>query len=183
MYRRFLIFELRSGILAALFFSGIFASHIQAQPKDPTTSTLFSLKAPPISRSMSERSSPASVKETVIELNSSARALLLMPSIDFPLFDGKIHTANLTELEKRSANDLTWRGKVVGSEDDVIITLKGDHIAGLIYDDGTVYEIVPMGVRHVLMQIDQDLFPLCGGAPTVGLTPAAVERSAGAAVG
>jgi len=155
---------------------------IQADRIHATPSPLFSLNEQPISRSTAERTSPASVKESSVDLSISARSLLVQPEIEFPLFDGKLHKAKLIELERRGTNDLTWRGKIVGSEDDVSLTLKGGHMAGLIYSGDQVYEIVPKGPDHVLMQLDQDLFPLCGGAPTVADSGKAVQRSAGVSV-
>jgi hypothetical protein len=122
----------------------------------------FSFKGTPQAKSATERYSVASVKEIDIEINLpgvNASRLFL------PLFDGKIYEAAGTGTEMRSLTDLTWRGKIRQGkfEGDVVLTVKNGYTAGLIYTPDAVYEVVPMGSRQILVQLDQSKFPECAG--------------------
>jgi peptidyl-Asp metalloendopeptidase len=96
---------------------------------------------------------------------ADARAKLAGSRLALPLFDGKQSVADLIELENRAMDDMTWRGKIEGGkvDGDVIITYRKGFYSGLIYSPTAVFEIVPRGDTHMLVQLDQSLFPDCGG--------------------
>lgn len=132
-----------------------------------STPTLFRLLEEPRARLALERSSLASVRESEIAFDNLV--LRTNQEIGITLFNGNTFTANRLEvegLEIRGANDLTWRGKIIDGRfgGDVVITQKGRFYAGLIYSPDAVYEIVPKGERHYLVELDQDLFPPCAGS-------------------
>ena len=62
-------------------------------------------------------------------------------------------------------DDYTWRGKIVEKEfsGDVVLTFRKGFVAGLIYAPNAVYEIVPRGDKQILVELNQTLFPECGG--------------------
>jgi hypothetical protein len=85
-------------------------------------------------------------------------------SILIPLFDGEVLDAEVSRTERRSLTDVTWSGKTRGKvAGDVIITHRNGFVAGLIYGAKAVYEIVPRGEKHILVELDQNRFPECGG--------------------
>lgn len=104
-------------------------------------------------------SSLASVRESklAIDQHISGREILI------PLFDGKTYKAVENGSEVRALDDRTWRGKLIEKkfEGDVIITFRKGFVSGLIYSPDAVYEIVPRGDSHYLVQLDQSLFPEC----------------------
>jgi len=127
---------------------------------------LFRSIESPYAKSVEARSSVASVRESEIVFNSNV--LKNANKLDIPLFDGKTYDAErLTYegLEMRSNDDLTWRGKISQGKfsGDIVITQKGDYFAGIIYTADAVYEIVPRGDKHFLVELDQTLFPPCAG--------------------
>ncbi|HEX8355036.1 MAG TPA: M12 family metallo-peptidase, partial [Pyrinomonadaceae bacterium] len=91
--------------------------------------------------------------------------------LSFELLDGKTYRVVRSEAEGFAAfadGGLAWRGKLVGQDGwsgDVTLSVKGAAMSGLIYSPDGVYEIVPQGdFRHLLVEINQDLFPACAGA-------------------
>lgn len=134
------------------------ALRVDAQNK----AAFFSIKGTPQAKSAAERYSVASIKEADIEINlASVNASRLY----LPLFDGKTYEAAGTGTEMRSLTDLTWRGKIREGkfEGDVVLTLKNGYVAGIIYTPDSVYEIVPIRNRQILVQLDQMKFPECAG--------------------
>lgn len=127
------------------------------------TQTLFRLTETPQARPAGERSSVASRRESEIQFSDLSRAANRTRIQRLPLFDGKVHEAALSQFEDRGADDFTWSGKLDGTDNDVILTFKGGHVAGLIYGPDAVYEIVPSGDRHLLVELDQNRFPNCAG--------------------
>ncbi|MGC2234863.1 MAG: M12 family metallo-peptidase [Pyrinomonadaceae bacterium] len=125
--------------------------------------TLFSLKESPQAKSVPEKSSIASVRESEINFNSLSAGE--STRLRFPLFDGKIYEANRVESETRTADDYTWRGKLVEGKfsGDVSLTFKKGFVSGLIYAPNAVYEIVPRGDKQILVELNQTLFPECAG--------------------
>lgn len=115
----------------------------------------------------SEKTSPASVEERVIEVGAESGSLFNSEQFDIPLLDGKVYRARRVSSEMRSLTDLTWHGKLVSGKyrGDVILTHNNGFFAGLIYSPDAVYEIVPRGNEHLLLKLDQSLFPECGGSP------------------
>ncbi|MBA2379260.1 MAG: hypothetical protein H0V76_06770, partial [Blastocatellia bacterium] len=126
--------------------------------------TVFRLVTQPKPMAEGARSSPASVREAVITFNGRIAESAGREVLRIPLFDGKIYEAGVTSVERRSATDSTWRGKIKqGDDHDVILTFRGDHVSGLIFSHDAVYEIIPRGDEHILIELDQRLFPECGG--------------------
>jgi len=117
---------------------------------------LFEIKAPAAPGVWSA----ASVRESEIEFPTFA--IEMATALEIPLLDGRRYLAERRSLESRGLEDLTWRGKI--GPDDVVLTVKGGHVSGLIYSKDAVYEIVPRGPKHFLVELDQRRFPECGGA-------------------
>jgi peptidyl-Asp metalloendopeptidase len=126
---------------------------------------LFELKESPRARPDVEKSSVASLRESEIAISDSSIKANRKKKQSFPLLDGKIYEAALANFEERGKNDFTWRGKIVDGKTahDVILTFKNGHVAGLIYAPRAVYEIVPIGAKHMLVEVDQSRFPECAG--------------------
>ncbi|CAN5737275.1 zinc-dependent metalloprotease [soil metagenome] len=124
---------------------------------------LFSIDETP--SAVSDKSSIASVREAEISFAQSADLTSRATSLEITLFDGKSYTVTPRGVEKRSIDDYTWRGLIEqkGFRGDVILTFNKGFVAGLIYSPAGVFEIVPRGTRHILVEIDQSLFPECGG--------------------
>jgi hypothetical protein len=106
-------------------------------------------------------SSVASVRESKIGIDQHISG----GEIFIPLFDGKTYRAVEKGSEVRGMDDRTWRGKLIEGkyEGDVVITFRKGFVSGLIYSPDTVYEIVPRGDSHYLVELDQTLFPECAG--------------------
>ena len=139
-------------ILAILVFAFVIYSSGQNR------ASLFVLKETPSAKA--DKYSVASVRESEIEFNSQNSARL-----DLPLFDGKTYEAKHVSTEIRAMDDYTWRGKIEQGEfsGDVILTFRKGFVAGLIYSPNAVYEIVPRGEKQILVELNQSLFPECGG--------------------
>ncbi len=58
----------------------------------------------------------------------------------------------------------------------MILTFKNGHVAGLIYAPRAVYEIVPVGTKHMLVELDQSRFPECAGDVKSDDFPANVQN-------
>lgn len=112
-----------------------------------------------------EKTSVASVREAEISFGEEAFTRIDPHTFDIELFDGKNYQAARTNAEFRGIDDRSWWGKINEGrfEGDVILTFHKGYVAGLIYSPEAVYEIVPRGNRHVLIELDQSLFPECGG--------------------
>lgn len=131
--------------------------------------SVFRLLAPAAAKSTSERSSVASVREAPISFDLNALAAGRSTGIIFPLLDDNVYSAKQLQfegLETHSADCYTWRGKLEWGKysGDVIFTVNRGFVAGLIYSPVGVYEIAPKGEGQVLIELDQSLFPTCGGA-------------------
>ncbi len=128
-----------------------------------TRAELFNLKE--ISAVRSNKTSLASVRESDIEINFTTISETENSRLRFPLFDGKIYEAKHTQTEIRGLDDYTWRGKIEQGKfsGDVILTFRKGFVAGLIYAPNAVYEIVPRGDKQILVELNQTLFPECGG--------------------
>ncbi len=111
-----------------------------------------------------DKTSLASVRESEISFDSLS--LVQAETLEIPLFDGKTYSAKRFQTETRAMNDYTWRGKITEGkfEGDVILTFKKGSVSGLIYAPlNAVYEIVPRGGKQILVELNQELFPECGG--------------------
>lgn len=129
---------------------------------------LFRFKGSPYTTDNVMRSSIASVREAEIELlySGTEADAFMAHKFYIPLFDGKQYEVFRTDLEVRKANDLVWRGKLKDRiESDVILTYKDGFISGLIQTADRSYEIIPRGNKHILVELQDDLFPECGGSP------------------
>ena len=111
------------------------------------------------------KSSPASVREAEITFDMQGQSLVAAERIIVPLFDGKQFDARVRETERRALDDVTWRGKIqyAKTDGDVIITFRKGYYSALIYGPNSVYEIIPRGEKHILVELDQSRFPECGG--------------------
>jgi peptidyl-Asp metalloendopeptidase len=112
-----------------------------------------------------ERISVASVEEADIAFTDLGSLTDGRSSIVLPLLDGKTYRADRTKLDLRGMDNLTWVGNIREGRlrGDVVLSVFKGHVAGLIYTDTAVYEIVPRGGRHILARIEQSRFPECGG--------------------
>ena len=127
---------------------------------------LFTMKESARARSVEDRSSIASVREAEIVI--SRRVLAEDSKIRVRLFDNKTYNVNRLSsegLEIRGNENLTWRGKLTDKKfsGDVVITQNGGVFSGIIYSPDAVYEIVAIGDKHFLVELDQSLFPECAG--------------------
>lgn len=135
---------------------------INAQNRDQ----LFSLKEIPSAKP--NKTSIASVRESEIQVNFESMLRGSSARLSITLFDGKVYEAaqEISEgFEMRAMDDFTWRGKIVSGKftGDVILTAKKGYLAGLIYSPEAVYEITPKGDKTILIELNQSLFPPCGG--------------------
>lgn len=118
------------------------------------------------SRAVVDHTSVASRRESRVQFDPAVIASIASISeLSIPLFDSKAFAAIQASTEVRALDDITWRGKVVngGFEGDVVLTFRKGFVAGLIYAPDAVYEIVPRGEQHVLIELDQSAFPECAG--------------------
>ncbi len=113
----------------------------------------------------------AGTSEQEISVNFNNINFETAQKLSFTLLDGKSYEASRRASEgfvRFPGGEFTWRGKIFGAygwSGDVILTVKGQALSGLIYSPEAVYEIVPQeNFRHLLVQIDQSRFPPCGGA-------------------
>lgn len=145
-------------------------------------SRLFTFAGPPEARSVNERASIASIRESEIFVDTTL--LRHSESVSLPTFHGKTYDAKKLSsegIEVRGTDDITWRGKIAREEfvGDVVITQRSGFVAGIFFTPEAVYEIVPRGGGHVLVELDQSLFPLCAGG--VKGTDAEIPRPLGPA--
>jgi peptidyl-Asp metalloendopeptidase len=178
-------------LVALLFslFSTYFFDASKAQSSQETVS-LFSLTGAEKSvrrDNIKTLASIAEVREQEININFGTIDFETAKKLSLPLLDGKTYLAVQRDSEgfvRLGANEFSWRGKITddGSNGDVILTVKDRAMSGLIYTQAGVYEIIPQAdFTHLLVQIDQSLFPACGGAipPPEGQTMT-VQSGAGA---
>lgn len=152
--------------LSALFFGGLcfailFVSFAAGQAK--IEKKLFNLKETPQART--EKTSLASVRESEISFNFQSLGETDTDYLNLTLFDAKNYAAKRFQTEIRGLDDFTWRGKITKDkfEGDVILTFKKGFVSGLIYTPDSLYEIVPKGEKHILVELNQELFPECAG--------------------
>lgn len=151
-------------LLIVLFFVGDSLGQIKRSDV-----TLFRLTTQEAFRNAGERSSIASKREAEIAFaNNVATDAGTLRSISLTLFDGKAYRAIASVPEIRAVDDVTWRGRVETGKfsGDVVITFRKGFVAGLIYSPEAVYEIVPRGKKHFLVELDQSAYPECGGSIT-----------------
>lgn len=137
-------------------FSGANSASAQSRAK------LFEFKEVPSAKL--DKTSFASVRES--EISFGSLSLIQAETLEIPLFDGKTYSAKRFQTETRAMNDYTWRGRITEGkfEGDVILTFKNGYVAGIIYaPQNAVYEIIPRGAKQILVELNQELFPECGG--------------------
>ncbi|MEO8042193.1 MAG: M12 family metallo-peptidase [Acidobacteriota bacterium] len=141
------------GLFALIIYSALSIPQRSAAQK--LTSTLYTIQGD--GKAVADKSSIASVREAEITFGSSGQELKQQARLTLPLFDGKFVEAAVTETETRSADDITWRGRIkyASVDGDAIVTFRKGFYA--------VYEIVPRGDKHFLVELDQSRFPACGG--------------------
>ncbi len=138
-------------------------------------SELFELVG--VSRTQSSVSS-AAVREQEINIRFDDIDFEAATKLSFPLLDGKLYEAVRNDregFERIAADEFTWRGKIFAGNDfsdDVVFSVKGKALSGLIYSPTAVYEIIPQAdFKHLLVELDQNRFPSCGGAISVEAPP------------
>ncbi len=90
--------------------------------------------------------------------------------LGIPLLDGNSPQARRMGFERRSAENITWRGRFdEPNTGHVTLTLRHGVVVGLIQHAGRTYIIEPIvGGGQVLKEVNQDLYPECGGAELPG---------------
>jgi peptidyl-Asp metalloendopeptidase len=123
--------------------------------------------------------SSAGLAEQEITINFDKLDFEQAQNLTFSLFDGLSYKAIRRPSEgfiRFAPDEFSWRGKIShanGWTSDVILTVKGRALSGLIYSSDAVYEIVPQrDYKHVLVQIDQSQFPPCGTGDEHAIKPA-----------
>jgi len=157
---RVFVFALLSCAIA-----GSFAYRAELTSAQNLVPKLYSIRADAKPAIGAAKSSIASVREAEITFDMSGPNLVAAENITVSLFDGKQFEARVRETERRALDDVTWRGKIkyAKSDGDVIITFRKGYLSALIYGPDSVYEIVPRGEKHMLVELDQSQFPECGG--------------------
>jgi hypothetical protein len=100
--------------------------------------------------------------------------------LDLTLPDGSIVAADRIAGERRGPDDWTWIGTVDGDRDQqVVLSRVGDHAAGYLSLASGIHELTPTAGGPVLMTLDTDRFPSCGGAlvPPGGAADADATRA------
>ncbi|MDH3814560.1 MAG: zinc-dependent metalloprotease [Acidobacteriota bacterium] len=94
------------------------------------------------------------------------------PSIRMPLLDGASPQATRTEFERRGAENITWRGRFdTPGGGRVTLTVLHGVVVGFIQHADRTYIIEPVrGGGHAQKEINQDLYPECGGVELPGET-------------
>lgn len=91
--------------------------------------------------------------------------------LDLVLPGGAIVAAKRIAVEQRGPEDWTWIGTVgADRQQQVVLSRVGEHAAGYLSLASGIHELTPTAVGPVLMKLDTDRFPSCGGAhvPTGG---------------
>lgn len=155
-------------MLSWLFYLGSSTENIFKSTSAQTTQSthLFDFIS---TRQLRSSMSSAGVAEQEIAIHFSHLDFERAQKLTFPLFDGLSHEATRRPSEgfmRFGADGFGWRGKITdvnGWSGDVILTVKGKALSGLIYAPAAVYEIVPQkDFKHLLIQVDQSRFPPCG---------------------
>lgn len=128
--------------------------------------------------------SVAAVRDQEIEIKFDDIDFEAAEKLSFPLLDGRSYEAVRNEREgfvRFTSDEFTWRGKIFAENDfkgDVVFSIKGKALSGLIYSPTAVYEIIPQAdFRHLLVELDQTRFPACGGAVPVQDPPHTNDES------
>jgi hypothetical protein len=162
---------LSAALLAAASLFYVETSRAQTEPEAARLFDLIGAEKSVREGTIQTPVSPAEVREREIRVNFADLTSSAAKELSFQLLDGKSYTAVRSESEGFDAfadGGTVWRGKINGPEGwsgDVTLSVKGQAMSGLIYSPDAVYEIVPQGdFRHLLVELDQNLFPACAGA-------------------
>jgi hypothetical protein len=102
--------------------------------------------------------------------------------LDFLLPDGSEARAERVAIEPRGKDDWTWIGTVDGDPDQqVVLSRVGEHAAAYLSLATGIYELTPTAAGPMLLKLDTDRFPSCGGALVP--PPGAVADDAGSVAG
>lgn len=155
-------------LLAALSTWTSSAQRMAISPQGAQVPELYTLLGEQKSRSAV---SSAAVAEQEIQVAFDKVDFENAASLRLPLLNNKAYNAVRRDREgfvRFSPDEFTWRGKIAGvdgSPGDVVLSVKGRALSGLIYSPEGVYEIIPQkDFKHLLVLIDHDLFAPCGGA-------------------
>jgi len=145
--------------------AGSFAYRTEKTSAQNVAPKLYSIRSDAKPAVDGAKSSIASVREAEITFDMQGQSLAAAEGITVPLFDGKQFDARVRETERRALDDVTWRGKIqyAKTDGDIIITFRKGYYSALIYGPNSVYEIIPRGEKHILVELDQSRFPECGG--------------------
>ncbi len=124
---------------------------------------------------------PAEQEKQLVRIRDLQTTLdLCLTEIRQNLFQSKSVTLNVspgmplraeTELvEKRSATDLTWVGRIPDARvpGDAIMVMKDGRVNGIIQTGSQLYEIVPLDRgRHAIVHVDPSKFPPDEPVPTL----------------
>ena len=98
----------------------------------------------------------AAVSAFVVHLNSTALidsvvTIQLGPSVELSI--------RRTSYESRGTDNFSWRGKSADGLSQVSIVVGKGDIQGMIHHNAAVYRIESSGNQHIVMRINQHLFP------------------------
>lgn len=133
----------------------------------------------PISAERAAAASPAAIVAARVSLtldafDDTSDELIL----DLP--DGKRVTAQRASSSQRAAHDFSWLGHVDSDPDQqVLLTRVGNLLGGYISIASGTYELTPSAEGSLLLKLDSERFPSCGGAvPVAGATPSSARQPA-----
>jgi peptidyl-Asp metalloendopeptidase len=87
------------------------------------------------------------------------------PALELDLPEGKRVSAQRASSTRRSAQDFTWLGHVDGDPDQqVLLTRVGAHLGGYLSIASGIYELTSDSEGTLLLKLDSERFPFCGGA-------------------
>lgn len=85
--------------------------------------------------------------------------------LDLPLPDGGLARAQRVAIDQRGKDDWTWMGTVDGDPNQqVVLSRVGEHAAAYLSLATGIYELTPTAAGPMLLKLDTDRFPSCGGA-------------------
>lgn len=119
----------------------------------------------PVSASRAHPISSAAIASARVRLSPEA-VDAATPVIDLQLPDGRRVRAWRQSGEQRGADNFHWLGWVDGDpEQQVSLTRVGAEMSAYLSLRDGVFELTPTQEGPLLMQIDTERFPACGGAP------------------
>jgi len=124
---------------------------------------------------------PAVIAATRVELDWSA-ARANAERLRMPLPDGSHVWVEHSGSEQRGAHDYTWTGRAANDpEQQIVLTRVGSHASAYLSLKSGIYELTTSAEGGVLLKLDTDLFPGCGGAlkPPLDADDSVPARSAG----